>query len=289
MLPNVSCIQNHAYLQRDLNLSLPVLKNLYEHWNIFKALAGIASKEEWRCTMLYMSEEWMKKIENDPAWKDVKIYLYEQALVSSAYRRNEVAYNTAFSLIQRKRNLKPNPYLIDTLYYFFSIAFGTSLGYAPAENESLLPLKILQKIYKESYKIRYTPTIMQPEIFDYNKAKNFVYYSLQYPSLYVFSPRSRRTNSTLVDMRELEYLSRIFFEEILSEGSFLKGTAISKVTKKIIFRHFHSSRDAYKIISPSSSLPDIDSRFSQDAFGDKGDFSYDAKFFRGYSQIATKA
>ncbi|NEU34928.1 hypothetical protein GN156_30175, partial [bacterium LRH843] len=88
-----------------------------------------------------------------------------------------------FSVIQNSRNLKPNPYLLDTAKHLFAIALGEVPGYAPQLDDEQLPLRVLQQAYVESYGMKkYVPTILAPVNFSL-ETKSFpaVYYSLSYP------------------------------------------------------------------------------------------------------------
>jgi len=53
---------------------------------------------------------------------------------------------------------------------------------------------------------------MQPAHFYFENDKLPVYYSLQNPSTYAFSPKSRKLSSTLFEMRELAHIMRIFYQ-----------------------------------------------------------------------------
>ena len=65
-------------------------------------------------------------------------------------------------MIQKKNNLKPNPYLVDTAKYLISVAIGQAVGFSPCINEETLPLKIIQKAFVETYKLKkYYPTIIR--------------------------------------------------------------------------------------------------------------------------------
>ena len=130
--------------------------------------------------LLYFSEKWVRHIQCDPAWLNLKIYLHELAWAHFEYRRNYIYCDILFSRIQKKRNLKPNPYLIDTASHLYTTALGAAPGYAPACDDESLPVEILQQAYVESYGMKkYYPTIMQPTYFNFDQENILsVYYSL---------------------------------------------------------------------------------------------------------------
>lgn len=132
MLPNIGCLTNHLNLQRDFNIQNPAPKSLYEHWNVFGEI--VSNKEvncDWRCCLMYFSQKWVDKIHNDPAWAQLRIYLHNLAWQRFEFERNQVYYDIAFSVIQKKRNLKPNPYLIDTARHLFATTMGAARAMFP--------------------------------------------------------------------------------------------------------------------------------------------------------------
>ena len=191
MLPNIGCATNHANLQRDFNIQSAPTKSLYEHGHLFREiLACELVQSDWRCCIMYFSENWVNHILNNSAWFDLKQYLHELAWNHYDYERNRIYYDIAFSMTQKKRNLKPNPYLADTAKHLFATAVGAVPGYGPAMNENALPLATIQKVFVESYGLKkYMPTIMHPVHFNLDDAQFPIYYSLQLSSTDVFSPK----------------------------------------------------------------------------------------------------
>lgn len=126
MLPNIGCATNHINLQRDYNVQNPPPKSLYEHWPIFKEIleSGLVNCK-WRSCLMFFSEKWVHKLHNDNAWLKLKMYFHELAWQNTEYSRNKTYYDIAFSVIQKKRNLKPNPYLVDTARHLFTVALGS--------------------------------------------------------------------------------------------------------------------------------------------------------------------
>ena len=184
MLPNIGCQTNHSALQRDFNIQDPAPKSHYEHWNIFRHITNSKIIDcNWRSCIIYFSNKWVDRLHNDSAWLQLKLYLHELAWSAFEYRRNQIYYDIAFSITQKKRNLKPNPYLVDTAKHIFTTAIGAAPGYVPAHNNNALPLDVIQNVYVESYGLRkYSPTIMQPSQFDFQNDKLPIYYSMQNPA-----------------------------------------------------------------------------------------------------------
>lgn len=179
------------------------------------------------------------------------------------------------------------------IYLLWLLALGAAPSYAPASNDDSLPLEILQNAFVESYGLKkYLPTIMQPKHFNFEQDNYPIYYSLQNPSTYVFSPKSRKISSTIFEMRELEHLMRIFISELSKDDIICSDTVISKAAKEVEFKYFHNEPDRHNVVKSSAIIPDYDARFNVQRAKKKSSslsFASDAKFLRGCISIAGKS
>jgi hypothetical protein len=290
MLPNIGCISNHTNLQRDFNVQKAAPKSLYEHWPVFKEIVNSkVINSSWRCSVIFFAEKWVQKLYTDQSWLILKSYLLELAWHRFEYDRNRIYYDIAFSVMQKKRNLKPNPYLADTARHLFSIALGCAPGYAPALNEDSLPVQALQTAFLESYNLKkYIPTIMRATNYDFEENKSPVYYSLQHPSTYMFSPKSRKASSTLFEMRELGHIMQIFSEELSDNNTICSDTILSKIAQSVKFLYFHNETDRHQVIHPTTEMAKQDKNLNLIAAMLKENnsiFAEDAKFLRGCVSI----
>lgn len=293
MLPNIGCQVNHSNLQCDFNIQLPPPKTLYDHWYVFKELINNPTiNSDWRSCILYFSEKWLDKIQNDKQWLAVKTYLYEHAWDVFEFDTNRIYYDLAYSLIQNKRNLRPNPYLVDTARHLFTTALGAAPGYVPAIDSESMPVEILRDIFINSYGLKkYYPTIMQAAHFDYENDPNFIYYSLQNPSTYISSPKSRKASSTIVEMRELKHIMQIFIDELSQKGHPCSDTVIHDIACNIEFNYFHNKADRHKMITPSAEIAAMDPRINSMDEQYKlpaSQFAADAPFVRGCISMRKK-
>ncbi len=154
-----------------------------------------------------------------------------------------------------EQGIKVNPYLMDTLKHLINIATGAIPGLRPdVASEVALPLKTLKKAYKEVYEINYAPIIMQPHYFDINKPFEPVYYSLQIPTLFETTPKSKHILSVLAELRKLKNL----LEDFIDYGSrgYLKiqNTPIQTIVEQGAFDFYHSDLDSYGGIKTISEL-----------------------------------
>lgn len=294
MLPNIGCATQHLNLQRDFNVQSPPPKSLYEHWSIFKEIVNSGVIDcNWRSCVIYFSRKWLDFVETDKAWLPLKLYLHELAWCFFEYDLNSFCYDIIFSIIQKKRNLKPNPYLADTARHLFTTAIGAAPGYVPSCDDSALPLEILQSAFVEIYGLKkYLPTILQPTHFNYENDEYPIYYSLQNPSTHVFSPKSREVSSTLFEMREVEHIMRIFVDELAKENGMCSDTIMCEIANGVKFNYFHNKIDRHHIVQQSSMIPSLDKRFNFTSLKHRvsgAKFASDAPFVRGCISIAAKS
>lgn len=294
VLPNIGCVTQHNNLKRDYHVEVAAPKLPYDHWQLFTEIINSPVAEcNWRSCLIYFSEKWINKLHNDSTWLKLKAYLHEKAWERSEYQRSRIYYEAGFSVIQKKRNLKPDPYLADTARHLFATALGDAPGYVPACSDESLPIGILQKAFVESYGMKkYYPTIMQPTRYIFEKDALPVYYSTQVPSTHVFSPKSCKLSSTLSEMRELEYIMKRFAEELCKENMICSDTVLHQIAKKVAFKYFHNEYDKHRVIRTSKDIIDADPRFSflsDDAIKKESmSFASDARFLRGCVSICAK-
>jgi hypothetical protein len=280
MLPNISDHSLHKNLKRDFNVRQAPPKNLLEQWDIFKTIAAHPSANcDWSTELLFFSEKWFEKIKNDDAWRPLYLLMLEKAWKKSAYERNQMFYNLAFSGAQANRNLKPNPYLVDTAKHLFMIAAGIVPGFGVITDNLCAPISVLQKVYVESYGIRgYIPTMLAPKHFSLFETSEPVYYSLTFPTTLEFSPKSRKISSTIQDLSELRHVVQIFTEEVYCNKLKVEDTIIGNVATNVEFEYFHSKPDRHgeikltsdMVLGDNNLLKSYDENKSRREFADSG-------------------
>lgn len=231
MLPNIGDHISHANFRREYNLNIAAPKNLLEHWRVFKALANQQPRgENWRLRLLLFFEKWFEKIHgDDPVWDSLRVYFYKKMWQKTAYWRNQVFYDYNFSLAQNRCNLKPNPYLMDTLKHLLAVMVSALPGFSANGNDDCAPISFIKKAYIECYQLKdYIPTILHPAYFDDDEENLF--YSLQFPTTLVFSPKSNQANN-LQQLRELQHLYSIIFNEFINRDFGMASTLFENVLK----------------------------------------------------------
>lgn len=287
MLPNVSDLAFHANLRRDFGVNKTPPKELLDQFDIFKKIYQ-ESGTEWNCELLFFTDLWIENAKKDAAWKDLYLYFLESAWHSSGYERNRMFYDFAISYAQANRNLKPNPYLTDTVRHLIMLSLGAGVGYAPATDNTQGPYDLIQEAYINSYGMKkYAPTIMQPEHLRLEKNSTPIYYSLQFPTTIEFSPRSRQIATALSDLSEIKHIMDSFIDEMKKEKLNIDDTILNLLTDQIQFKYFHSKPDRFGEILLSNQIPDFDKRLRSSLANFKSpNFAQNGAFLRGCIQIA---
>ncbi len=293
MLPNIGCVEQHADLKRFYNIRVPAPKQGYDHWEVFREIASSkAAQCEWRACQLFFSKPWIEKLHFDPAWMPLNLYLHKLAwqLIRPSLVKDQ--YNLAFSVVQHDRKLKPNPHLAGTAQHLYMIALGGALAHAPATDNLMLPLDVLQQAYLQAYRLkRYHSTIMQPSIFQI-ETSGPVYYSLNQPSTHIFSPTSRRLASMMMDMHELQDIESVLTEELQDSDTLGSDFVLHTAARKTLFSYYHSERDNQNALKHSSIIGLEDPRFAFLSPGlthfPEAKFAADAAFARGCVRIQAR-
>lgn len=287
LLPSINCQNKFARLCRALEIKAKCPKTFYDHCQLFaKLLKSPRITNNWTATIIYFSENWVKNINSNPKWYEVKQFFHKLYAKRALFPINAPHYNTAYSILLEKKNFKPNPYIFDTFKHIIQIMSGHTPGLAPLINEDLLPLSCLQQIFHEHYGIENIyPTIIGPNYFQpFLKNPEPIYYSLQIPTTSSFSPKSKKT-SVMNELKELYDLCETLLEELRSDKGFCANTIIQYVAQSIAITYHHNSEDIDNIISHTLDLINTDNRFCSKS--DKV-AAENAKFFRGCIRIFKK-
>ena len=296
MLPTMGVVSQYTRLKRALNLRHPKPTSLYEHGLIFKAiLQSRITQSDWKACVLYFPESWVTRIRSstESPWKDLRLYLHESFWRALGHERVSHLYQgVIFSSIQKDRNLKPSPYLADVARHLLIVPLGMLPGYVPACNDDALPLAELQAAFLEYYGIKYIPTIMHPKRVHFRDTPSEnVYFSLQYPSMLISSPKARGSATALYELRELNHIMNVYMEE-LSHNPTYANTMLGDIANNVSFQYFHNDTDPHDLVNLSGELieQDLRFRFLSRGLPKKGlQFAHDGKFLRGSIAIKNKS
>lgn len=291
VLPSIGCSIKFSKMCRSLKLQLPKPDSIYNHHALFKSLLNSPTiMNNWCSSLIYFSEIWINNIKNHADWHKIQKYFFKLFSQKSQYPNNLIHYNTAYSLLLEKNNLKPNPYLFDTFKHLINIMLGEVPGFSPAVTENDLPLGILQQIFVSSYGFVNTiPTIMTPSTFEIRqKNSEPIYYSLQIPTTSSFSPKSKNS-SVMVDLRELQYLYTKLKHELIKDNDFCSNTIIQYAFQNLELSFYHNYKDIDCVIDQAKNLTSADDRYNfitDNTQNTHMQVADDAKFFRGCVKIS---
>ncbi len=284
MLPKVTDTRSHKRLNTTFGFSDPPPSNLSEHWDVFKRIdSGIKQEDPWVSKVLFFPKEWFQA-RQDTAWLAFHNYLLRKAWKDSythAARWDRTRSWERFCQVVRAKNLKPGPYMTDTVKHLFNIAVGSAPGYKiVAERQDALPSLLLEKAYTEVYLLKdYAPIIMRPYCLSEGLEDISVYYSLGYPTLIEGSPTIRRAPSIITELRELKKLVFLFQNVLIEEGYSDSGMALGNVE----YDYYHSGEDPFGEIRNSLDIEELDSIVAERLNGSypEHEFSTYGPFLRG--------
>lgn len=259
MLPKVTDARSHKRLNVKFGFNEPAPANLSEHWAIFKQIdSGMPQDNPWLSTVLFFPSIWFQP-SKDGSWLAFHNYLLKMAWRSSytsAPRWDKTLLWEKFCQVIRAKNLKPGPYMMDTVKHLFSIALGSAPGYKiVADKQDALPSVLLEQAYMDVYLLKdYAPIMMRPYRLGRNRENVPVYYSLGYPTLIEGSPTIRKAPSIITELRELKKLISIF-QSVLSEEVDSMGGIIPS---QLQYEYYHSGDDPFGEIRNSLDIEEMD-------------------------------
>lgn len=291
MLPKISEAEKHKKLKKTFYVNADTPRSLICHWQVFREIANHPYfPQPWYAEVLFFSKKWFEHL-NDPEWLKFNYYLLKSAWLGSEFWRNQFFWNLIFSIVQKIRDIKPSPYVTDTVKYLFAISVGELPGFAPALDDSCAPIQGIQKAYLEIYDLKsYAPIIMQPSLFDMNDSKcRATYYSLQYPNAVELGPKSRSRSSLITDLYEIKSLLTKYLSELNSGQFNLEGTPLHNFIKLGGFDYFHDNAGPYYGIQESGEIPKDDDSFLAAFKNSKNnEFPSISTFVRGCIKISLK-
>jgi len=247
-LPKLTCKKSFNRLVKDIGLIQRIPASLYEQWDFFKEIVNSKKiNSKWRAKLIYFSEGWIDSILSDSKWKNIKNFAFEQSWSESEYTRNQYYYDISYSLMLEKANFDVNPYINDTARHILDIALGIYPGMSPAINDDLLPLHAIQHAIYYSYGLKkYVPTIMQPQYFSIKNEDSPVYYSLYYPTTRSFSPKSKKTATSVDNIDNLRNIIESFILQINSKESMWQETELQHVASRLKINYMNNKEKSSK-------------------------------------------
>lgn len=300
MLAKIADALGHERLKREYRFRSLIPKQLSEHANIF---SDITKQGNWRLEVLYFSKKWFDNHNtntnntntnnnnndnnnNKKSLVRLRHYLLEQAWKLTHYPRNEAARNMVwglFSAYLTKKRVKLSPYVLNVLKQVVSISLGGALGFKPTgTSEAAGPIQEIQRAYVEVYHLIYLPVIMQPAYYDKTAKPNYLYTSLNLPTVCDPTTETQQNNTLLKELRTVKMVWNLFLDAAMEGKLCLEGTPMQDIINNVKLEFFHNENDVYGEIDLSSSIPDSDpSMLEVFAAPNKKEFPSASQFFRG--------
>jgi len=285
MLPKISEKTSHTRLRQALQINSEKPKTLLDHWEVFKQIANSSQNNDpWYTEVLFFTNKWLEHVD-DPVWQPFNYYLLKISWQNSDFWRSEFIWNLVFSIIQKRKNIKPSAHIANIVKHLFMMAAGVVPGFAPAIDNQAAPIDFIQQVYLEHYRLRdYPPIIMQPLLFDMYNQSRPIYYSLQFPTSVEFSNKPSERSTVITDL----YMVKSFLEKCLHginlDDLNIKPVPLYALTKKVQFDHFHTDAQSYHGIRDSLIIPLEDKAFVPEKFKSKN-FPVANTFVRGCVRI----
>jgi hypothetical protein len=251
MLAKISDAVAHARLKKDYGTITRPPKKLFDHIDVFADLARHPKNgEKWVCEILLFPKEWLDEKNDGVASAHLQKYWIHEAWVQSFNCRNQLSYDAAresFSKELTRRNIKPTPYILNTMKHIVTIGEGIFPGLAPCGiDETAVPVQLIQEAYSDSYNLKqYSPIIMEPH--HLTTSDRPVYYSFSFPTVLEYGPLSGKAPSMLEDIGELKMLMN-FLQQYNPD-------------MKTTYEFFHCEEDPLSEILHSSEIPKRDENF----------------------------
>lgn len=270
----------------DLNIKMP--SNFVEHYNLFWALANSPNfNSDWTTKILYFGKNWFQHL-HDPKWKDFILYFYRNSWKGTAYWKNEFIWNLVFSLIQQRRNLKPDPFLADLVKHLVLMSLGQFPGFASTLDNSCAPIDKIKEVLTDVYQLdKYPPIIMSPAYFSLHHDCRPIYYFLTHQTVFDFAPKARKLATKRFDLGNVIYLLEEYLHEIKLGNLNLSPTPVSSIPDIVRYDFFHSNAALKQGIRPSSDIALEDLTFMKSAKHDV-QFPASSPLLRGCIRISKK-
>lgn len=284
MVPRITDTIGHNRMKKEFGIGHDVPTHLSDQWAIFKDICNHPiHRGKWYNTILVFTDSWFQKNSEEGSWRKFYQYLFKLSWKQLQLLRDVTEFSLLWSSFGdeiNNRNLKPRPYLVDTIKHLVSIANGSGVAFKPATDETALPVSIIQNAYMDFYNLKdYIPTVMQP--CKLQGKEKLAYYSLAFPTVLESSPFVKNAPSLIEDERDLKRLMETFLRTIK------QGDMINPI-KHVTYEFFHTHLDQYGEIQESNTILEDDPRFIF-MFSERHQsrlFCATSPFFRGCIRIS---
>jgi hypothetical protein len=292
MLPKISKVKNYQRIQRKYGLPIKPPQKTTDHWELFRNLYQKDLLGEWNLSIIFFSKQWFEHIETKP-YQRLREYLKRQIHKTLSFSTNLQFWNAYFSILHNTAGIRPSAYAYDTAKHLLLLSMGVLPGMAPIISDEAAPIKAIQQLFLEEYKIEdYLPIILALSRFDPFKACPPIYYSLHYPNALELALKPTEHSSTILELYEIKNLLNLYLRSLQSEELNVSQTVLSEIPGLVNFEFFHSDPGNYRDIKNSEILLESDPLFSSTSYDFKSKKPRmqptSASFIRGCVKISHK-
>lgn len=288
MLPKISDVACYKKLRQAFELRAKMPVYLPDQRDMFLELASHSEfPSDWHFDVLFFTNKWIKD-RKAPKWRLFREFLLDYAWQSTNFLREQVAVNLFVSSALINKNLRPNPYLSDTAKHLYAIAGGGYPGFKIADNDNSAPIKGFQQVFSDIYGLKYVPTLVHPGYLA-AETSGGVYYSLELPTLFNFSPKSKKGRNKLDDLREVKHIIENTNAYMLEAIERKRDRVLHHILGSIRFDYFHTEVDEYEGIKSTRQLLKLDETIANDErlYNNKS-FCETSPFLRGCIRISRR-
>lgn len=286
MLSKISKEIAYNKLVKEFGLIADKPSGILDHWKIFKEIANHPSLgKPWKTKILFFSKKWFDHI-HDKAFLPFKNCLFDAAWEGSNFWRHQFIWNLAFSLIEKKLNLKTPPYIEKNIKHLLSVGVGALPAYAPSIDDIAGPMERLKQVFSQVYGLSYQPIIMQPCHFSMHEDRS-VYYSLQYPNTIEFSIKSRADSSKVTDLVQTKNLLNKHLSNLITNDLHIESTPFYDLPSLVEYSYFHTEYASYQGIRNPKEIY-LEDKYFQIPIDQGQLFPYSSAFLRGCVRVSKK-
>jgi len=273
---------NDARQYARLKLKSKIPTSFQYHWHVFREIA-LKYDSDWRAEVLFFSNSWFESLKKDE-FAPLLAHLLQVRTRSNKIWHNSQIWNGKINNIEILHHLKTYPaYASDIARFIFVIGANSAPGFRPAIDESGAPIKLIQRVYRERYKLKYAPIIM--EVAKFSKENRCLYFLLNHPTLPQINPEANY-RSIIALLHDVQEIIQRLQQGILKNKEYsITLPALYKTALEMSVSSFHNDPTGYKNINQLSKLVEEDERFMK---GLKGAFPEHSPFLNGCIKIIMK-
>tara|TARA_R110000868_G_scaffold291709_1_gene552249 strand:- start:15408 stop:16712 length:1305 start_codon:yes stop_codon:yes gene_type:complete len=286
MLPKIEEKRGYVKLEKEFGIGLPVPKKIFDQWHLYRdILQSPGMNSDWHTEIVLFSRSFREKLDTKK-YLSLKNYLFETAWLDTSFLRDQVVFETVFSSALYECNLKPHQYLVDTAKHIYKIAQGAYVGFSFADSNLSAPIDELQSVFNNVYgHLKSAPTFMQPSYINTNQS---IYYSLNIPTLLLFSLYTKYVNNRLNDLNWIKTINTKI-NQLLTEDKYgLGNSPIGKTAQTVDFEYIHYNPGEYNNILQAKSLAKQHAVLSEQVKSFNKPFCDTSKFWQGAIQLTKR-